>query len=54
MPRTSFACWSTLAFGVSLKPAQVHTEGITRITQADIAYARELGYVDQAARDRQR
>ena len=28
-----------------LKPAQVYTEGITRITQADIAYARELGYV---------
>ena len=34
----------TLAFGVLLKPAQVYTEGITRITQADIAYARELGY----------
>jgi homoserine dehydrogenase len=33
-----------LAFGVLLKPAQVYTEGITRITQADIAYARELGY----------
>ena len=35
----------TLAFGVLVKPAQVYTEGITRITQADIAYARELGYV---------
>jgi len=35
----------TLAFGVSLKPEQVYTEGITRITQADIAYAGELGYV---------
>ena len=34
----------TLAFGVLLKPAQVYTEGITRVTQADIAYARELGY----------
>ncbi len=34
----------TLAFGVLLKPAQVFTEGITKITQADIAYARELGY----------
>lgn len=34
----------TLAFGVSLKPAQVHTEGITGVTRADIAYARELGY----------
>ena len=34
----------TLAFGVLLKPAQVYTEGIARITQADIGYARELGY----------
>ena len=34
----------TLAFGVSLKPAQVYTEGISRLTRADIAYARELGY----------
>jgi homoserine dehydrogenase len=34
----------TLAFGAILKPAQVYTEGITRITQSDIAYARELGY----------
>ncbi len=34
----------TLAFGALLKPPQVHTEGISRITQADIAYARELGY----------
>jgi homoserine dehydrogenase len=35
----------TLAFGVLLKPSQVYTEGITRITQADIAYAAELGYI---------
>jgi homoserine dehydrogenase len=34
----------TLAFGVALKPRQVHTEGITHITQQDIAYARELGF----------
>ncbi len=34
----------TLAFGVLLKPDQVHTEGITRVTQSDIAYARELGF----------
>jgi homoserine dehydrogenase len=34
----------TLAFGVSLKPSQVHTEGISGITLADINYARELGY----------
>jgi homoserine dehydrogenase len=35
----------TLAFGVLLTPKHVHTEGITHVTQADIAYARELGYV---------
>lgn len=34
----------TLAFGVMLRPAQVHTEGISRITPEDIAYARDLGY----------
>jgi homoserine dehydrogenase len=34
----------TLAFGVLLKPSQVHTEGISRVTLADINYARELGY----------
>jgi homoserine dehydrogenase len=34
----------TLAFGVWLKPAQVYTEGIGRVTLADISYARELGY----------
>jgi homoserine dehydrogenase len=35
----------TLAFGVSLTPEKVYTEGITRITSADIGYAGELGYV---------
>jgi homoserine dehydrogenase len=34
----------TLAFGVSVKPAQVYTEGISRVTRADIEYARELGF----------
>ncbi len=34
----------TLAFGVLLQPQQVHTEGITGVTGADIDYARELGY----------
>ena len=34
----------TLAFGVLLEPSQVHTEGISRLTLADINYARELGY----------
>jgi homoserine dehydrogenase len=33
-----------LAFGVLLKPAKVYTEGISRVTLADINYARELGY----------
>ena len=33
-----------LAFGVLLKPAQVYTEGITRITQQDVAYAGQLGF----------
>ncbi len=35
---------AALAFGTPLTPAQVYTEGITRLTPADIAYARELGY----------
>jgi len=34
----------TLAFGAALKPSQVHTEGITRITLQDLAYAREFGF----------
>jgi len=34
----------TLAFGVMIGPGQVHTEGISKITPEDIAYARELGY----------
>jgi homoserine dehydrogenase len=34
----------TLAFGVLLKPAKVYTEGISRVTLADINYARQLGY----------
>lgn len=35
----------TLAFGAMLAPRQVYTEGISRLTLADINYARELGYV---------
>lgn len=34
-----------LAFGAMLAPRQVYTEGISRLTLADINYARELGYV---------
>ncbi len=33
-----------LAFGAWLTPPEVHTEGITHVTQADIRFARELGY----------
>jgi homoserine dehydrogenase len=35
---------ASIAFGVPLQFAKVYTEGITHITPADIAYARELGY----------
>ncbi len=33
-----------LAFGAMLKPSEVHTEGITHVTQTDIRFARELGF----------
>ena len=34
----------TLAFRTSIDLKDIHTEGITRVTPQDIAYARELGY----------
>jgi homoserine dehydrogenase len=34
----------TLAFRTSLDLKHIHTEGITRVTPQDVAYARELGY----------
>ena len=34
----------TLAFRTFIDLKHIHTEGITRVTAADIAYARELGY----------
>jgi homoserine dehydrogenase len=34
----------TLAFRTFVDLKDIHTEGITRVTSADIAYARELGY----------
>jgi homoserine dehydrogenase len=34
----------TLAFRTFVDLKNIHTEGITRVTQQDIAYARELGY----------
>jgi len=35
---------SALAFGVPMQFARAYTEGIARLTRADIAYAEELGY----------
>ena len=35
---------SALAFGIPMQFAQAYTEGISRLTQADIGYAEELGY----------
>ncbi|MBI4255356.1 MAG: homoserine dehydrogenase, partial [Candidatus Rokubacteria bacterium] len=34
----------TLAFRTFVNLKDIHTEGITRVTSSDIAYARELGY----------
>ncbi len=39
------AILASLAFGTRVRVEQVHTEGITKVTKTDIAYARELGYV---------
>lgn len=33
-----------LAFGISAKPSDIYTEGITEIESSDIQYAKELGY----------
>ena len=35
---------SALAFGIPMQFARAYTEGISRLTQADIGYAEELGY----------
>jgi homoserine dehydrogenase len=35
---------ATLAFGIPLQFEKVYTEGITKITGADVQYAEELGY----------
>ncbi|MGA7984037.1 MAG: homoserine dehydrogenase [Burkholderiales bacterium] len=35
---------SALAFGIPMQFRRAYTEGITRLTRADIAYAEELGY----------
>lgn len=39
------AIMATLGFRTRVRPSQVHTEGITRLTARDFQYARELGYV---------
>ncbi len=36
---------SAIAFGMPLKFDEVYTEGITKLAQADIQYAKELGYI---------
>lgn len=38
------AILASLAFGIPLQFEKVFTEGITKITQADVEYAEELGY----------
>ena len=38
------ALLASLAFGTWVKPEEIYTEGISQLTQLDIAYARELGY----------
>ncbi len=35
---------ASIAFGIPLQFENVYTEGITKITRADVEYARELGY----------
>jgi homoserine dehydrogenase len=35
---------ASIAFRTTVELKDIHTEGITRVTSADIAYARELGY----------
>ena len=35
---------AAIAFGIPMQFAKAHTEGIARLTRADIAYAEELGY----------
>jgi homoserine dehydrogenase len=36
---------TALAFGVEVRPREIHTEGIRHVAQMDVACARELGYV---------
>ena len=36
---------ATLGFRTRVRPSQIHTEGITKLTASDFQYAQELGYV---------
>ena len=38
------AILTLLGFGIQVRPAEIHVEGISNISQADIQYAEELGY----------
>jgi homoserine dehydrogenase len=38
------AILTLLGFGVQVRPAEIHIEGIAKISQADIRYADDLGY----------
>ena len=42
--RSKLAILTALMFGKSVKPAEIYTEGIRRITPFDFEYARQLGY----------
>jgi len=42
--RSKLAILSALAFGKSVVPSEIYTEGIRRITPFDFQYAHELGY----------
>ncbi|MCZ7577283.1 MAG: homoserine dehydrogenase [Dehalococcoidia bacterium] len=39
------AIMATLGFRTRVRPSQIHTEGITKLTASDFQYAQELGYV---------
>ena len=45
---------AALAFGKHVYPEQVHTEGISTLTLADVAYAKTWGGRDQIDRPREK
>ena len=44
-PAHKITLLTALAYGIDVNLSDIYTEGITHITQKDIQYARELGYV---------